>query len=189
MVDWQELKETIIEHWQQRALRQLINANPRLIIAAAIGTVFVLLMVLLNLYVGNNTTGTLEESEKIWLYDLNTDKLFMADKDTVIPAVTPSGPLPNGEPAGVKAYVLSYIPDPNESERFIGFLEKPDPNADDAKPDSVTLSRSQWARGKLIKDRKDNCWVPGDSPEGLAIIREAFKVNENGERPFYCEPR
>ncbi|NQU09161.1 hypothetical protein HQ590_00095 [bacterium] len=42
-----------------------------------------------------------------WFYDLNTQQLFAAPLGTIPPVAAPSGPLPDGKPAGVRAYVYS----------------------------------------------------------------------------------
>jgi len=134
----------------------------------------------------------LEDYKKAWFYDLNTGKLFVARSDQIPPIQAPSGPLPNGEPAGVKAYVLSYVYDPNEFERFIGFLETTDPRVRSDSPSTVGANAGrdeQWGKGKLICKVKYKKWVPANSRQGRAILEEAFIPNENGERPYYCEPK
>lgn len=134
----------------------------------------------------------LEDYKKAWFYDLNTGKLFVARSDQIPPIQAPSGPLPNGEPAGVKAYVLSYVYDPNEFERFIGFLETTDPRVRSDSPSTVGTNAgraAQWGKGKLICKVRYKQWVPANSRQGRAILEEAFIPNENGERPYYCEPK
>ncbi|MFB0524031.1 MAG: hypothetical protein ACETVZ_00700, partial [Phycisphaerae bacterium] len=134
----------------------------------------------------------LEDYKKAWFYDLNTGKLFVAESDQIPPIEAPSGPLPNGRPAGVKAYVLSYVYDPNESERFIGFLETTDPKrqSDSSRMvDTNAGSAKQWGKDKLICKVKYKHWVPANSRQGRAIVEEAFIPNENGERPHYCWPK
>jgi hypothetical protein len=106
---------------------------------------------------------------KAWFYDLNTGKLFIAKTGLTPPIAAPSGPLPDGRPAGVKAIVLSYIAEPNEAERFIGFLQTTEPAS--SKPIV------------LVRTIEDANWIAVDTPEGRAIIQEPFRPDERGEMP------
>jgi len=183
--DW--LRYEIKQRWL--ILRQRINANPRIIISITAASAFVFLMIVLGLLTSEKTPQV-QEYKKDWFYDLNTAKLFTAKSDLVPPIEAPSGPLPNGRPAGAKAYVFSYVSGPNESERFIGFLEIPDPNAekDSFAVSSDTSGAEQWGRGRLIRRVEDKQWVQADSAKGQAIIRELSLPNEKGQRPQYCSP-
>jgi hypothetical protein len=137
-------------------------------------------------------TAKVDLGEKEWFYDLNTGKLFTANKGLTPPIEAPSGPLPDGRPAGVRAYVLSYAFEPNESERFIGLLETTDPRGGDENLPSgegYASAARQWAKGKLFRTVEDERWVPADSRLGQAIWQKAFIPNENGEPPHYCPPK
>jgi hypothetical protein len=130
--------------------------------------------------------------ETEWYYDLNTGKLFTAEKGLVPPIEAPSGPLPDGKPAGVRAYIVSYVYEPNESERFIALLET---TASDemlarwpSRAGRASAAR-KWGRGKLIRKVDDKLWIPADTKLGLQLLEDAFAPNENGERPTYCRPR
>lgn len=104
----------------------------------------------------------------------------------------PSGPTPDGKPAGVRAYVLSYKPDPNESERFIAYLETT-VSLDaltklPSRPDGgIAVQKS--GKGRLIRKVDGKFWIPADSPLGLRILREAYAPNKNGQLPTYCRPK
>lgn len=194
--DW--LRFEVREKWErledrckELALRRWINANPKIVIAITTVSACVLLAVIIMLLWPEGTVKV-EASEKEWFYDLNTSKLFTAKKGLTPPIDAPSGPLPDGQPAGVRAYVLSYVYEPNEAERFIGFLETTDPRSRDANSASGEARVSgakQWAKGKLIRTVEDERWVPADSRVGQAIWEHAFRPNENGERPYYCPPK
>jgi len=58
-----------------------------------------------------------------WYYDLNTGQLFTGVED-VAPVDAPSGPLPTGGQAGVKAYVFSYGDCNDENQRFVAWFER-----------------------------------------------------------------
>jgi hypothetical protein len=172
------------------AARKWINENPQIIVVV-MSISAVVLAVTAIVYLWPEKPKPLKPPAKAWFYDLNTGELFTANKNTTSPMETASGPLANGEPAGVKAYVLSYASEPNESDRFIGFLEKVDPLAQSSanSGDGDGSGAEQWGRGKLIRRVEDLEWVPADSIEGREILEEAFTPDENGERPHYVRPR
>jgi hypothetical protein len=140
-------------------------------------------------------TPKIKENDKVWAYQLNIGKLSVVKKDTFVSDKIPPRPLDTAEhaaiPATVKAYVFSYVYDPNESERFIGFLEMPDPNMQQQIPadnNNKSGSLKRWGKGKLIRKVDDNKWVPADSNEGLAILRALLSPNEKGEIAQYSQP-
>jgi hypothetical protein len=187
--DW--LRYEIQERWERLALRKWINKNPMIIVSIAIASVLILL-VIIGLSMPEKTIKTVREyNKKGWFYDLNTGKLFVAESDAVPPIDAPSGVLHNGRPAGVRAYVFSYAYEPNETNRFIGFLEIPNPVTKKEVPESISSGASgakRWGQGRLICRVDDEQWVPADSNEGQAILKELFLPNENGEVAHYCPP-
>ena len=194
--DWlrfemREKWERLQDRCKELALRKWINDNPKIVIAITTVSACVLLVVVIML-LWPKGTEKVDLGEKEWFYDLNTGKLFVAKQGLTPPIEAPSGPLSNGRPAGVRAYVLSYVFDPNESERFIGFLETTDPRGEDESPRSgkgYASAAKQWAQGKLIRTVEDERWVPADSRLGQIIFEKAFSPNENGEPPHYCSPK
>jgi len=183
--------ERLQDKWQRLPTRKWINNRPKLIIAIASVSVLLLLVAIITLLVPPKTK-TVQHTDKQWFYDLNTDKLFIADKNLIPPIEAPSGPLPNGQPAGVRAYVLTYASKANESKRFIAFLETANPDVENASPGSTDTKAGgagRWGHGKLIRRLEDEQWVPADSTDGRAILEEAFTPDENGERPYYVRPK
>jgi len=185
--DW--VRYEIQQRWERLAinLRGWVNKNPRVVIGITIASVSILLIVVILLLIPDETVKV-EEYEKDWFYDVNTGKLFVAKKDLVPPVESPWGPLADGVPAGVRAYVFSYKPDPNESERFIGFLEIPDPNFNPDSVNSQLKGAGLWGQGKLIRKVEDEQWYPANSAEGQAILIEFFQPNEEGEVAIYYPP-
>jgi hypothetical protein len=168
--------------------------NPRIIISITIAFVLLLLTIVIGL-MSSDEAPQVKEYKKGWFYDVNAGKLFVAKSKLIPPIEAPSGPLENGEPAGVKAYVFSYKYEPNESERFIGFLETFTPEARKnqamsatSRGDSAAELIKQWGEGRLIRRVEDEKWFAANSNEGRAIIENAFSPNENGERARYCPP-
>jgi hypothetical protein len=133
-----------------------------------------------------------DTSEKQWFYDRNHRRLFVAKSGKLPPIEAPSGPLANGEPAGVRAYVFTYSDDPNTTDTFIGFLETTDPNVDKSsiEPTDLKVSGAEmFAKGRLIRRPEDKKWVPANSQEGKAILKEVFSKNEKGKLPHYVPPK
>ncbi len=189
--DW--LRYEIEHRWERLAVnaRRRINAHPGLIIGITATSVFVLLVTIVWLSWPEKIVEEVVESELAWFYDLNTGKLFTSRSELIGPVDAPSGPLPCGRPAGVRAYVFSYIDEPNESERFIGFLERPNlaaKNNEFASIDSSLGGAGQWGQGRLICRVGNERWFPADSEQGQAILSWVFVPNHAGERPYYCQP-
>lgn len=188
--DLQYIGYEIKEWWERLGIRRWVNQNPRIVIGTAAASVFILLVIVIWLLIPEKAVE-IEQYEKEWFYDLNTGKLFVAKAGQTPPIEAPSGPLPDGRPAGVRAYIFSYKYEPNESERFIGFLETVDPNAEKSVSKSVNFradSARQWGQGRLIRRLEDAKWVPANSIRGQYILREVFHPNKSGERARYCRP-
>ncbi len=202
--DW--LRYEIREQWEHLtakllAARRWINRqNPKIIIGITAASVFLLLTIVIILLKPEKPLEKVELSVKAWFYDLNTGQLFVGKNDQNPPIEAPSGPLriesaagplQEGGPAGVKAYVFSYADEPNESNRFIGFLETTVPRAIMERLESIKPKAGrteQWGYGKLVRRLEDKYWVPGDSDEGRTILKEVYLPNKTGERPDYCPP-
>lgn len=183
--------ERLQDRWEHLAVRKWVNDNPILMVGITSASVLVLLVVVIWLAWPEGTVPIVKY-DKEWFYDLRTGELFSAKKGLTPPIEAPSGPLPSGAAAGVRAYVLTYVSEPNESERFIAFLETTDPQSRSAGSpvvDSNASGAKQWGKGKLIRRLRDKQWFPADSRRGRAIFEEAFTPNENGERPYYYQPK
>jgi len=185
--DLQYFEFEIKEWWERLAIRSWINKNPRIVVGITAGSVVILLVIVIWLLIPEKVV-VVQEYEKEWFYDLNTGNLFVARSGQIPPIEAPSGPLSDGRPAGVRACVLSYVDEPNEAERFIGFLEMADPNAQKSAAAPTEITGNRWGQGMLIRRVGDKRWVPADSDWGRYIVREVFRPNEKGERARYCKP-
>lgn len=184
----QEKWEDLSERLRLPEAREWINGNPQFVVSAALISGIVLLTIGMWLLIPDKP-APVQTIEKEWFYDLNTGRLFTAEKGLTPPIEAPSGPQPDGEPAGVRAYVLAYKP--NESEPFIGFLETSAPDGVKARWPTRPMRRSaatEWGHGKFLRRIEDEHWVPADSSQGRQIFDEAFAPNADGERPIYCRP-
>ena len=180
--------ERLRDGFERFEVKDKISGHPRT--AAVIALLFVLLLASVLSRIVRGTRGPhFRESKKAWFYDLNTGELFSASSKHVGPIEAPSGPRPNGEPAGYRAHVYSFLRDPNESERFIAFLEKPDPNAsvEALNPDRSNLQ--EWARGRLIRRVGGDTWVAPTSRRGRQIVQQVTHPNAYGKVPIYQTPK
>lgn len=187
--DW--LRDEIQERWERLALREWINKNPRIVVSITIASVLILLVIIGLSMPQKTVTTAVQGYKKAWFYDPNTGKLFVAESDAVPPVDTSSGTSSGERQMPVKAYVFSYSYEPNETNHFIGFLEMPNPAVKKEGLEPVGSGASgakQWGQGRLIRRVDDEQWVPADSNEGQAILKEIFLPNENGEVAHYCPP-
>ena len=174
------------EWWKGWGVRKWVNANPRIVIICAAATTVLLAGVMFAI-TRKEDIAKPEDYPKAYYYDLNTGALFVDKKDLDTPTHAPSGKLANGQLAGVKAYVFSYDQNPDESERFIGFLEVRDVNNIGGTSGD---SKAKWGEGKLIKRVGDKRWVAANSKEGRKIFDSVvYKTNKNGEMPIPCVPK
>jgi len=180
--------ERLRDHCEQLHIKDSINENPRTVVGVTVCSVLLLGLVLL--LAGRETPERRYKTGKqAWFYDLNTGELFVDSSKQSGPIEAPSGKQPNGEPAGLKAHVYSYVLDPNASEHFVGFLEKPDPQANAKQLASDRSQFPEWARGRLIKRVEDEMWVSPTSRQGREIIQELTRPNDRGQTPIYQAPR
>lgn len=189
------LRYKIWDQWERLGIRNWINKNPKIVIGVSAAAVFMFLVIVIAQLMPYRPP-IISQTSKAWFYDLNTDKLFITDGDRIPPIQAPSGQLPDGQPAGVKAYVFSYFHDPNESERFIGYLKK---YTSEGKKiissfresgDKVTEELiKQLNNNRFVRRLDDDHWFLADSSEGRVILEQVSIINEMGQIPYYCPPK
>lgn len=186
--DIERKRERLALWWEYSAGRKWANDSPAFVMIVAGASVLLLLVVVVWMTWSEKIPEVVEVTNE-WFYDLNTSELFTAKKGQTPPIEAPSGPLPNGQLAGVRAYVLSYVDDPNEAERFIAFIEIADPRVSNEVTDRPRTPAQRWGRGRLLRRLDDKKWIPGESPHGQAIFSNTFAPNEKGQRPHYYQPQ
>jgi hypothetical protein len=178
-----------LEQWQYSlkdlGIRDRANDNPVMVITCTAVSA-VLLVSALVWSRKSNSVNPFEAGGKAWFYDQNAEQLFTVSSKKPGPIGAPSGPMPNGSPAGVRAHVYSHIPEPNESDLFIGFLEMPATRTDRTEPVPLEMDSAQlWGRNRMIKRPEDKTWVPANSREGRKILSDLSRPNARGQTPIY----
>ncbi len=179
--------ERFREWYERLQFRDALNDNPRVVLSVTLFSAALLVVVLL--LIGREAPARhYPTSKNAWFYDLNTGKLFVGSGRQTGPIEAPSGPLPNGEPAGLRAHVYSFVPAPKDSELFVGFLEKPDPQTNIGQLTFDLGAFEEWTRGRLIKCVGDEDWVSPTSVRGHEIIQGLTQPNREGQTPMYHLP-
>jgi hypothetical protein len=185
-----------VRHWLERFQtaggprnwRRWVNDNPGLALSGVVFSVLLLVVVLWWVHRAA-PANTLPQAKMAWFQDTNTGELFLARSNKAGPVAAPSGPGPDGEPAGFRAHVYSYVLDPNEDDLFVGFLERPDDAGGVKVRPADMKDLHKWSEARLIKRVQDKEWVPAASAEGQAILQEMLRPNEQGQTPIYQTPR
>lgn len=180
--------EWLQDRFRHVRVRESINDNPRMVLGVTVLSLLVLTGVVA-LVLRPAPRRRYDLGRKAWFYDLNTGELFVSSSKKAGPIEAPSGPLPNGEHAGLRAHVYSYVLDPNESELFVGFLEQPDPSAGASRRAADMSDFRKWAEMATIRRLDDSDWVPATSPGGREILQGLTRPNERGQTPIYQVPR
>lgn len=192
--DWKYLKLKLQERWEnfceRLQIRRRINAHPRLVIGASAVSGLLLLWIVFWMLSGKPAENEFDLHGQVYFYDLNTGELFPASAGSIPPIEAPSGNLPDGQPAGVRAHVLQYFTeDSRQGEPFVGWLEKPDPAVETSVYlQSRTAGGKAWGQGMLIKRPEDTQWVKANTPQGLAVIEKARKAGRWGNLPLPVYP-
>jgi hypothetical protein len=193
MPNWRYIRYHIEERWERLELRNRINRNPKIVIGISMVTGILFLLIFITQVVSFKPP-ILSESQKVWFYDLNTEKLFLADWDRIPPIDTPSGRLPDGQPAGVKAYLLSDSENPKTPEQRIRYLEKFTPEGREIissfqKSENIITEEmiQQLNRNRFVRRIADHDWYLADSREGRFILEQTSSMNESGERKRTAE--
>ncbi len=172
---------------ERRDIRQWIDQHAGGVILITVLSIVLLAFVLLRI-LWPTTASPFSQSRLAWFYDANTGQLFTARFQHAGPIPAPSGPLPDGSPAGFRAHAYSYTLEPDESDLFVGFLERPDPSAAALSASYESTDFDTWARSRLIKRTKDDRWVAATSPQGQTILHELLEPNADGQTPLYQLP-
>lgn len=136
-----------------------------------------------------------------WFYDLNTSQLFPGPRGAIPPIDAPSGPLPDGSPAGVRARVFG-CDGCSEDQRTIAWLETypveqrdqltppppPPPSSGAGTQELMKPFMPTVQFEPLIKRVDDPAWVSRAAPEGAELIASALPKCGGDLAPQECWP-
>ena len=179
--------ERVQSSFRQAGLRSMINNHPILIVSMVSLSAVLLIAAVVHAW-RPTSPPSVDLGRQSWFYDQNSGKLFLASVNEAGPIEAPSGPTTNGEPAGVRAQVYSYLLNPRRADLFVGFLEKPDPYSP-TQPTTDILDLARWAEGKLIKRVDDPDWVAATSSAGQDILQAVSRPNRQGQTAIYQKAR
>ncbi len=130
-----------------------------------------------------------------WFYDLGTGQLFRAKSNVLPPIESPSGPLPNGEAAGVRAKVFACGDCDDPANRFIGWVEKLSPEAKYTRIheqagawDGYDTMGMTYEEGLLVRAVDGDYWYKANSDDGRALIEAPRKKCDPGVVLNSCFP-
>jgi len=177
-----ELKQLFYEledRWKRLGVSEQLHSHPKTVAAVTVACLLLFLVVVI-VQSKPKTTAALNKPRDVWFYDLNTKELFTAKSSKLPPIETASGTLPDGTPAGVRAYVFIATDSKQPTEPFIGFLEMFTPEGKKAQGSYNPKKHNAklWAQGRFFRRPEDPEWIPADSPEGMAIYTDYLSQHE-----------
>lgn len=187
--NWKYFKHRMLEKLEgfedRFKIRKRINEHPKLVVLIALISILMLLWAFVPMLLRSVASLPKETHRSVYFYDMNTGELFTAKADVVPPIKAPSGDLPDGSPAGVRAYVFRDPDSPDqETTAYIGWLETRDTAlSKDVYLEHRTTPGPDWGKGMLVKRPEDADWTPADTPEGLTIIESARHPDHRGIPP------
>jgi len=155
-------------------LREIVNRNAGVVIGTTVVVVIIASALAWRTFSGPPEAFQKPKLQKMaYWYDLNTKELFEAPLTEDMEMETDSGPYEGG-PAGVRAKVYSC--GNCRENRFIGWLEKRNPEVKGQVLDELQLSRAF-----LVRSEDGDQWVPLSSPAGQRIINSVDDRCATGE--------
>jgi len=117
----------------------------------------------------------------LYFYDLGASKLYVESVKTVAPVKLPSGS------EGVLAVVLACKSCGDESDRYIGYLEKNTDAYNQVIASGEPPTPQQMQDKSLIRALDGDMWLPAGDPAAQSIMNAALNRCAP-DRPEYCTP-
>jgi hypothetical protein len=138
-----------------RFIRDLADRLSEHRVAALAGCIFIILVVIVIIVRSVFSSGiTMPAAYPVWLYDENTDRLYVGSSHDIPPVAAPSkSNASDGRPAGVRAYVFG-CGRCDEVGRVVVYLERFTPDAQDAMRDLMRARvRGETNRYRELQQR------------------------------------
>ena len=173
-------------------VREWLNNNSA--VATLVAVVVLVISLAILVYTGGGGSRVTEID--LYYYDLNTGELFTASSRLIPPIEAPSGPTPEGEPAGVRAYLYSCSDCDDESTHRIAWLERYTPEAkqriENYRNNPEQFAEEAYYEMEMQQDHQvrrpeDNQWQNINTQAGQQIMEIAMQCPE-GQRPQICYP-
>lgn len=135
-----------------------------------------------------------------YFLDLTTNKLFTAAADQVPPIKTPGRHMRDGQPAGVRAYVMSCGDCADTQSHMIAYLESFTSEGQRVMLEAAgEMAILRNASDSPPQSRETGClvaradlqggWIPASSQEGRRLVSDAMRpCPGTGNRPRSCRP-
>lgn len=131
----------------------------------------------------------------VWYYDLNTGRLFRGPGNALPPIDAPSGPLPNGENAGVRAKVFACGDCEDPTNRFIGWIEKLTAEAKHSMTygqlgawEGYSSSGAPYMKNLLVRAVDGDYWYSATTQAGRELFQAPRKKCPAGVVVYPCFP-
>lgn len=135
----------------------------------------------------------------VYYYDLSNGELFSGPSNQLPPIETPSKGTIGGQPAGVRAHVLSCGECSNPKDRYIAYLESFTPEGKKAMLEPVIptdpskgppMTPMEREVGHIFaRPNQEGGWVSATTEEGMKIMTEARSPCPDPNRfPHECLP-
>ena len=176
---WKYLKYELELRWERLAIKEWINRNPKVVTSIAAVSFLLFAVIAIGQLIPDKPLAP-KEPKTAWFYDQNTNQLFEAKSSKSPPIKAPSGPMPDGSPAGVRAYLFDSDQS-NSTQQSIGLLEKLSPEGKQAQKDYDPKKHDSklWATGRFFRRPDQKEWTPANTPEGLALFMQFHEKNNN----------
>lgn len=133
---------------------------------------------------------------KVFYYDLSSGKVFAGPSDALPPIETPSRAKINGQPAGVRAHVLSCGDCNDPKQRYVGYLETYTEERKQAMLDPMSSFKNRSGKpmgadeGHLVaRGNLEGGWAEASSAEGMKVVSESRKgCKDPNAWPLECIP-
>jgi hypothetical protein len=175
-------------------MREWLQQNQGMATAIAV-VILVVALALVFLRGGGEVAGA-----GTYYYDLNTNQLFVSREARYAPFDTPSGPTPDGQPAGVEAMVygcdqadcaepavehVAYVV--KHTPRGLQLIEEIAALAPDEHDRRLQLDMELMTQ-KLARRLNDTEWVSAGDPRITGVVREIRHQRCGGRQPVLCNP-
>lgn len=181
-------------------VRDWMNNNSALVTIAAVVLLVISLGVIIMQTKGPGSVGPI----KLYFYDLNTGKLFVAMSDQVPPIDAPSGPYgERGLPGGVRAHIYSCgscgnydgltAEQVNQTGAYIAYLEMYTPEGKAAMtapagdPDAPPMYVDPMEQ-TLVKRVEDTNWISMYSEQAYQMTDQAIRNCPDDAPARACRP-